>query len=87
MLKSESDDSRTIEILDLNYIDKLKDKVLEEIIERIEKKMDVNAADILDVARSKLGVIKQHAPLIALLLKPVYLIFLVELYLESPVSI
>ena len=71
----------------MTYLDKLRAKVFEEIIERIEKNMDADSASILDTARSKLANIKDDAILVSLLLKPVFLIFLVEVYLEAQVNI
>ena len=70
------------------YISKLKDIVFEEIIQRIEnsdKKTD--AVDILYTARRKLASKISDAKVISIALKPVWLLFLFEVYLEAQGSI
>lgn len=44
---------------DDKYLEDLKQIVFDEVIQRIEKNMDINAADILDAARVKLQHIKE----------------------------
>jgi len=70
-----------------SYLQDLKDIVFAEIIERIEQKMDVNAADILDAARVRLGQLRADSRISMLLLKPICLLFVFELYLEVQVNI
>jgi hypothetical protein len=71
-----------------DYLAELKEIVFEEVIERIEKGMDISAADILDVARVKLKrKVKDTVTIISLLLKPIFLLFVVDLSLVMPGSI
>jgi hypothetical protein len=65
------------------YIDLLRAKVLDEIIERIEQKMDMNAADILDAARVKHTQLKKDGAMSMIILKPICLLFLFEVYLAT----
>lgn len=77
-----NDDS--LESKQSNYLTQLKEKVFDEIIERIEKNMDVNAADILDAARIRLKQLSADSRISLIVLKPICLLFLFELYLELP---
>lgn len=70
-----------------SYLDQLKQIVFEEVIERIEKNMDTNAADVLDAAKVKLQNIGKNSKLALIALKPICLLFLVEVYLEVRVNI
>lgn len=71
----------------LNYLLELKQCVFYEVIERIEKNMDMDATDILDAARVKLKNIKENSKMILIALKPVCLLFLAELYQATQVNI
>ena len=47
--------------------------------------MDINAADILDAARVKLQQLKDNGEVV--MIKPICLLFLFEIYLEVQVNI
>lgn len=84
MLQSEP----IIELQDqTKYLQELKQIVFDEVIERIEKSLDMSAVDILDTARTKLKNMRSTALITLVALKPICLLFLFEVHLATQVNI